>query len=268
MLNDKYEIRFCLIGHDNVGKKSLCGRLAKLKSTETKQLEYEDKIMSDEDMDKLLDQKDCKFKSLEEIILHERERLRIREITSFAKVYTVNNIYMEVKPYIVSKAKPILHSTNYHHEELENQDTAHRLNFDPVKEDLNEIFSSESPADEVYHLLLFVYDLTNFDSYLKAKAYYEMISSSMNLEVRSDVIVAFIANKVDAKKRMSAEEKVHYSSFFIENGFSPFEVSTLTFFNFERLFERLFLQLFDFKEEFQTQFFKEKFSNVLFLRHT
>ena len=160
----------------------------------------------------------------------------------------------------------------------------HKLDFTNLIKEIKSI-KSEIPQSENYkEVFLFCFDLSNYQSLERLKIYYEELCNLFQLDKSYK---ALIGNKLDNKKPMGNEE-VDLINFFrtrklddnllldqtnlnklLSDDIPYYEISTKNFFNFERFYERFFFDLFEKTDpEFQTQYFKERFRNIMVFKPT
>lgn len=268
----KVELKFLIFGYDKVGKKSIVKRLQLLKSTETKNIKVEAEIPKTPILKAMLRAPGNKFHSLKELKEAEANNVKIKKLTAFKKIFTLGEYYIEVSSMIMKKPEPIHFSDPQNVvEELEENEKAHKLKFDVVKQEVKEVLSTAgaSSFDNTYYIFTYVYDLANLDSFEKAKFYHSEISRTFGINSRNDCATLFIGNKVDIKTILNDTNKNIFYDFYSNSEAPYFEVSTSMYFNFERLFKNIFTTLIQPKRDgFKQHYFIEKLDNVLFERNT
>ena len=111
------------------------------------------------------------------------------------------------------------------------QEIQYYFNLPPMKKNCN-----------IDHLFFFVFDLKDFSSFEKLCVYFEELNKKFL--ITSNFKNVLIGNKVDQKKNLSDEEKEMFETFVSKYNLKYYEISTLSFFHFEKFFQNLF------KEEF------------------
>jgi len=115
--------------------------------------------------------------------------------------------------------------------------------------------------------LLFVFDLSKFDTFKKIQIYYEELDRQF--DIPKNHFKALIGNKVDKKRPFTHEEKEMVVNFINYHGFKYYEITTKMIFNFEKFFEAMFFELYINQDDFfRTQYFQERFTHILNCRQT
>ncbi len=107
------------------------------------------------------------------------------------------------------------------------QEIQYYFNLPPMKKNCN-----------IDHLFFFIFDLKDFSSFEKLCVYFEELNKKFL--ITSNFKNVLIGNKVDQKKNFSDEEKEIFESFISKYNLKYYEISTLSFFHFEKFFENLF----------------------------
>ena len=267
----KIKIKLLIFGYDNVGKKSITKRLAILNASETKVKLVKHEIPGTPLLKTIL-KTNNKFKDLAEVRKSEKKKAKEKDLCSFEKIYTIGKFYISISPVIMKKPEPILFTDQQNVlEELEENEKEHKLKFDVVKKEVKEITNNISDTedfnyDQVFYIFMFVYDLSNLDSFEKIKFYHSELERTFNISSNPNYGVVFLGNKVDNKLILSDQE-LPYKNFFDRNNLLNYEISTGMYFSFEKLFKGIYSNIIEPKNnELGTKFYKDKFDNVLFQR--
>ena len=284
------EIRYHIIGDDEVGKKSLCSRFEKLNSSETfkgKKIKIEVPPDLLDKLNKLEEYKQYESKVVEEIY---KTKLKEKSAVNFVKIFTISNVSIEKRFFIIPRAVPVTYiDSKAIVEELSDIEREYKLKFDKVKQEIKLILSSSNfnyfKNNYCYtkHVFLFVYDLSNPESLEKAVVYFEELNKTFKFTNNEDYSVVFFGNKLDIRipkkinKTLKDEDSEKDFDSIINNLMKKYgkekihhyDVSTKMFFSFENLQERMFEEVFiDYDPLFKEDYFKEKLLNILHLRKT
>eukprot|EP00340_Litonotus_pictus_P010671 CAMPEP_0170537322 /NCGR_PEP_ID=MMETSP0209-20121228/102644_1 /TAXON_ID=665100 ORGANISM="Litonotus pictus, Strain P1" /NCGR_SAMPLE_ID=MMETSP0209 /ASSEMBLY_ACC=CAM_ASM_000301 /LENGTH=798 /DNA_ID=CAMNT_0010838797 /DNA_START=45 /DNA_END=2438 /DNA_ORIENTATION=- len=234
-----------------------------------------------QEIKKILFSKDNNFRDENEIIFHEKNRIKIEKLCAFKKIISVEFTHLEFTNKIIKKPQPILISdTRNIIEELENNEKQHNLKFNVVKTDISDTIKETTKINaerdyKTIFVFLFMWDYSNFDSFEKVKFYYEEIDKVFKLSQDSsnpsyEMTTIFVGNKIDAKQNLSEDCIKSYESFFEKVNFPIYNISTASYFNFERFFESFFNECLSLKleENCREETFKKKLKNILFLNKT
>ena len=217
----KIEIKLIILGSEKVGKKSIVKRLKILNSSETKEIPFNNTIPNDSEIDKIFKLKQSKNKSKIQIKEEFKRDLELKKIAAFKKIFTIGEFYIEINPIIGVSPEPISDNDNQIVvEDLEEFEIAHKIKFDKVKKQIEDVFNgfydnsnnykTEENKDEnkqkiivfdhVFYLFAFAYDLSDLNSFEMMNYYYEKLENTFKLQKRSDVGIIFIGNKIDVKQ--------------------------------------------------------------------
>ncbi len=275
---NKVDIKFIILGHDNVGKKSFVKKLHAMNSSDTKEFKKEYQLPDKAQIKKVLFSKDNIFKDENELILFEKKQNKTKRMCDFKKFITIEFNHIEISSTIINKPLPILISDNRNIiDDLETGEKQHNFKFQNVKTHLNqkvnEIVKENKNRDfRSIVILLFMFDYSNLDSFEKIKFYYTEINKMYNFESMNNsdftMIPVFIGNKVDAKTVLPNDLKGIYDDYFKEITYKHYEISTAYYFNFEKFFKILFVDtivpLLSQATDFSQNIFLEKLDTILF----
>lgn len=275
---NKIDIKFIILGHDNVGKKSFVKKLHAMNSSDTKEIKKEYSLPDKAQIKKILFSKDNIFKDENELILYEKKLNKTKRICDFKKFINIEFNHIEISTCIINKPLPILISDNRNIiDDLESGEKQHNFKFQNVKthlnQKINEVVKENKNRDfKTFIILLFMFDYSNLDSFEKIKFYYSEVSKMYKLEDISDsdfrIIPVFIGNKVDAKTVLPNDLKGIYEDYFKAISYKHYEISTAYYFNFERFFKLLFtdtiLPLLPQENDYSKNIFMEKLETILF----
>lgn len=200
------EIRYYLIGVENVGKKSIAKRFEKLSSSETikgKPIKLE---ISKEMLRKLGKLHENRNRSNEEIKQIYLEKLKEQSLTNFVKLFTISNLSIEKKVNIVSNPEPIAYNDAKEIvEELDEIERTYKIRFDNVKQEIKKLiklpnFNHNKLNDlSTKHVFLFIYDLSNPETLEKIIIYFEQLNKEFDFFNNPDYYPIFIGNKIDIR---------------------------------------------------------------------
>ena len=266
----KYEINILLIGHDQVGKKSFAKRLKGMNSSETKEIKKEFKIPNDSEIKAILHQKGNLFNSKEEVILYEKKRNKEDKLCSFRKTILVEFTQIDIVSHIIRKPQI----------KRENEDNQFKeyLNFQRTKTHLSSILSDTTKANilkecKTIFVFCFLYDYSNYDSFEKMKIYYNELSNSFKFQTDAEnycSIGLFLGNKIDSKQVLPEDLQNNYINFFNDQSFFNLDISTASYYSFEKFFKQFFDKCLKntLDEQVRTKEFEEKFDSILFSQKT
>ena len=174
-----------------------------------------------------------------------------------SKLFNVNKSKIVIKPYYLFPAEEI--SDFYTGEENPEReyivDTNPKLTMKGIIKDLynlknnkNTILNMDNLTGYkiyIYNFFIFLYDLSNFNSFETMKKYLEKINtkfSTTNIEENS--ITCVIGNKKDKKIKYDKEQEIQFNEFIKSfNNLYIMEISTKPFFNFDKFFYELFFTI-------------------------
>lgn len=208
------EIRYYLIGDEYVGKKSICNRFQKLNASETilgKEIKLE---ATEAQMKAFRRLEENKLKSNEEIKESIIQKLKEKISTNFIKIYTISNLSLEHRFFIPSRASPITYSDGKDIvEELDELEKTYKLKFENTKAEISTFIKQpnfnyfKTNSNEVRHVFIFVYDLSDEESLEKAIIYFEQLNKTFDFFNHDNYHVVFLANKIDIRTNLIKNNK-------------------------------------------------------------
>lgn len=201
---DSTEIRFYLIGPSDVGKKSLARRFYKLNASKTiigREIEFN---LDDRFLKKLQNKDENKNKTLFDIKQNEIAKIENFECVNFYKIYTSKSNSLEFRFFIPSLPTSINYSDGKSAiEELNEFEKKHNLKFDSFNQEMDNYIKSpnynyfKTNYTETYHVLLFIYDITNIDTLIECNLYFEQLNKIYNLvdyDIEKDILERNVIN--------------------------------------------------------------------------
>ena len=274
---DNIELRIVLIGEVGVGKKSIVKRFKMLTCTETKDYYKKNNTIIDvnnyhihkktknetKEKDKNKDKentnsninndenkkKDQMAESLKEEI--ERKKMIMRreekrtELMSFCKIYKINTNNIELHFYPCIEAQPLAYDYEFREDdEFYEFEKENKITLKPLIKQLKHIIlkQAENPNSQVEFIILFVFDLSNVNSFEKLLIYFSQIEKHFKLSNNFKIVL--VGNKIDKKAIMSTEQKEGIDNLINQLNSKYYEISTLMFFPFEAFFEKLIIDNF------------------------
>ncbi len=189
------------------------------------------------------------------------------DFCNFVKVITVAKHVIELKFFRIPPASPILFNDKFM-DNLEENERTHKLKFDKVKLGIDQVNNMNPKLPfGLKSTLIFVFDLSNFESFKKLQIYYEELDKQF--DIARNHFRVLIGNKVDKKKPFNREQEELLNNFKIDNSLKYYEITTKMICNFEKLFETMFFELYmDCDDFFKSTYFQERFNHVLNFRQT
>lgn len=284
---ENIEIRVCLIGEPNVGKHSIISRFKILNASNT--VNWKNPIIDSTPLERNVTYSANMYENPQQVYENNMNKIseeKIKSISSkikansnnnFIKILTVSKFRFELKFFPISSADVDIQDNKMKEEEEEDEELEkdHKLNFNKVISGIEKVINLPTTVQgaELRILFLFVYDITNFpESFEKIKIYFTELKDTVEAKsFNATKHIALIGNKVDSIPKQFDRKEVN--NFLRENSSSSFinyyEISTKMFFSFEKFFEKIFFDIFgEMYDAFLTDYFRERFSNVLSLRET
>lgn len=272
---ENLELRVCLIGEQDVGKRSMISRYRMLNTSQTITWNNSHKNQIEKAQSNLGNY-DSNIRSQDENKINknknENKTSTQDSLNNFSKILTVSKYRIELKFFPISSAVLDLKENKVNDDEEEDEEVEkdHKLNFNKAKSDIEKIVNLPTKnGAELKIIFLFVFDMNNFpESFEKIKIYRDELKDSIqSRNFLSNNYNALIGNKVDAIPRNFDRREVN--NYLRETDLQYYEISTKMFFSFEKFFEKMFFDLFaNMNEDFNSEYFRERFHNVLLLRET
>ena len=273
---DNIDLRIVLIGEVGVGKRTIVKRFKILNCTETKDFYKKnnkkiidkkkikvinDKTNKDKDntntisnTNTLNDNKSKKRNELAEILREEEEQKKIQirreekrlELMSFSKIYKINMNNLEIHFYPCIEAQPLAYDYEFREDdEFYEFEKEYKITIKPLVKQLEQIIlkQSDNPNSQVEFIFLFVFDLSDINSFERLLLYFSQIEKHFKLS--SNFKIALIGNKMDKKVPMNNEQKEGIDNLITQLNSKYYEISSLMFFPFENFFENLIMDHFN-----------------------
>ena len=202
-----------------------------------------------------------------------------------SKLYNVNKSKIIVKPYYIFPGEEF---PDYYTKEDENTNPDYIIEGNPkitMKGVISDLFNLKNNQMTVinidklagykifiYNFFIFLYDLSNFNSFEMMKNYFMKINSKLNItDIEDNCITCIIGNKNDKKQNLEKEEESKFNEFAkAYNNLYISEISTKPFFNFEKFFYELFFTILTKYHEklFLEDDFRSNFESISLTRTT
>ena len=97
----------------------------------------------------------------------------------------------------------------------------------------------------IYNFFIFLYDLSDFESFETMRKYFEKINTKINTtNIEENSISCIIGNKKEKKIKYDKEQEIKFNEFIKSyNNLYLMEISTKPFFNFDKFFYELFFTI-------------------------
>jgi len=291
---DNIELRIVLIGEVGVGKRTIVKRFKILNCTETKDFYVKknktiidkkkikvinDKTNKDKDNTNTLsntntlnDNKSKKRNELAEILKEEEEQKKIQmrreekrlELMSFSKIYKINMNNLEIHFYPCIEAQPLAYDYEFREDdEFYEFEKEYKITIKPLIKQLEQIIlkQSDNPNSQVGFIFLFVFDLSDINSFERLLLYFSQIEKHFKLS--TNFKIALIGNKMDKKVPMNNEQKEGIDNLITQLNSKYYEISSLMFFPFENFFENLIMDHFSDLPILSSEVAKKYFHEIL-----
>jgi len=201
-----------------------------------------------------------------------------------AKLFNINKSKIILKPFYIFPAEELpdyYNNTDNNDEDfIIEGDT--KISLKGIINDINKKLNMKRTMIEedklsgykifIYNLFIFIYDLSNFDSFENLILYYDKINNKYDINNNDEnFITCIIGNKKDKKANLSKEQENKYNEFIKKNNSSfNYEISTKPFFNFDKFFYDFFLETLNYYHEslFNEYNFKVNFGKIALNRNT
>ena len=214
-------------------------------------------------------------KALEE----KRNKLVMKSLVKYpSKLFNVNKSKIVVKPYYLFPAEemPDFYINEENSEREYIIEGNHKITMKGIINDLyrlkrnkNTIVSLDKLTGYkiyIYNFFIFLYDLSDFNSFETMKKYFEKINTKLNItDIEENSITCIIGNKKDKKIKYEKEQEKEFNEFIKSfNNLYIMEISTKPFFNFDKFFYELFFTILTKYHEklFSEEDFKSNFESI------
>ena len=174
-----------------------------------------------------------------------------------SKLFNVNKSKIVIKPFYIFPGE----ETSDFYLNEENAETEYFLDSNPkinIKGVITDLFNLKNNKAtilnidkltgyniNIYNFFIFLYDLSNFNSFELMKKYFEKIITKFNISnLEDNCITCIIGNKKDKKSKFDKEQEIQFNEFVKQyNNLYLMEISTKPYFNFNKFFYELFFSV-------------------------
>ena len=201
-----------------------------------------------------------------------------------SKLFNVNKSKIVIKPFYIFPGEEV--SDFYVNED--NSETDYLIDSNPkinLKGVITDLFKLKNNKTTVvnldkltgykiyiYNFFIFLYDLSDFNSFETMKKYFEKIIQKFNItNIEENCITCIIGNKVDKKTKYEKEQEIAFNEFVkSHNNLYLMEIATKPFFNFDKFFYELFFTILTKYHEklFSEEDFRTNFESISLNRTT
>ena len=274
------EFRIFLIGEKGVGKKSFINRLSKLHCTKTL---YPDKKLNKksekvQSQNSVNEKESTREETLKNRSLQNEEKSTVidNEETP-GKLYNILKYKIAFKPFYIKEADKLTfdYIPKFEDDSDYEIEKAKKISFRLVKQEISDCLIDTNlciPIKNlgnykitIENLFVFIFDLSNFETFEAIMLYYSTIAKKFHLdEANSGISGVLIGNKIDKKLLFDLRQQKIFSTFLNKSGMNYYEISTRPYFTFEKFFEMLFIDLYGkFRSHFQSEEFNNKLNVIL-----
>ena len=195
-----------------------------------------------------------------------------------AKLFNVNKSKIVIKPYYLFPGEEI--SDFYPTEENSNPEYAidgnPKQSMKGIITDLYQLKNNKTTIVNldkltgykiyIYNFFIFLYDLSDFESFETMRKYFEKINTKLNTtDIEDNNISCIIGNKKEKKIKYDKDQEIKFNEFIKSyNNLYLMEISTKPFFNFDKFFYELFFTILSKYHEklFAEQDFRANFESI------
>ena len=143
-----------------------------------------------------------------------------------------------------------------------------------MKKDINKIMDLKKTVIDIdklsgytiyiYHIFLFIYDMTNYSSFETLMKYFERFESKYDITNDETIIPCIIGNKKDKNILFNEEQNKTFTEFVNKYNLKYYEISTKPFYNFSKFYSQLIIDNFSpMHATFQENNFKEELRKII-----
>lgn len=193
-----------------------------------------------------------------------------------SKLFNIFKIKMLFKPYYITPAEDLLYDSNPKDDEDSDYEfeKEYRLNIKGMKKDINKIMDLKKTVIDIdklsgytiyiYHIFLFIYDMTNYSSFETLMKYFERFESKYDITNDETIIPCIIGNKKDKNILFNEEQNKTFTEFVNKYNLKYYEISTKPFYNFSKFYSQLIIDNFSpMHATFQENNFKEELRKII-----
>ena len=191
-------------------------------------------------------------------------------------LFNIHKSKICIKPFFILPAEKISYDYTPNEDDTDNElDNDLKLSFKGIKNDIKNIINNKKTIIEddklygyrisIYNIFLFIYDMSDFNSFESILHYYDLIEGNFNILDSYNLIPFVIGNKMDQKKILFSEKQTIFNDFLKEHNLSFFEISTKPYFNFDKFFSDFLLKFINkYHENLYNEYnFKLDFQKIL-----
>ena len=203
------------------------------------------------------------------------ERPPIPEIP--AKLFNINKAKICIKPYYILPPEKLDFDYNPEGDDSDNEiDTEFNVSFKGIKYDIKKIINNNKTIIEeekligykiyVYNIFFFIYDMSDFDTFDAILKYYTLLENKFQISDKENSIIYLIGNKKDKKVLLDIEQVTRLNQFLKDNNIPFYEISTRSYFNFDKFFIEFILKALSKNHKYLTKedSFKFEFEKIAY----
>ena len=201
-----------------------------------------------------------------------------------SKLFNVNKTKIVIKPYYIFPGEEVP-EINENDENTNPEyiiDTIPKITMKGIINDLYNLKNKKTTIINleklsgysvyIYNFFIFLYDLSDFNSFETMKKYFEKINDKFNItNIEENSISCIIGNKKDKKIKLAKEQEIKFNKFIKSfNNLYLAEISSKPFYNFDKFFYDLFFTILSKYHDklFSEQDFRSNFETVSLNRTT
>ena len=170
-----------------------------------------------------------------------------------AKLFNINKAKICIKPYYILPPEKLDFDYNPDADDSDNEiDTEFNVSFKGIKYDVSRIINNKKTIIEeynlvgykiyVYNIFFFIYDMSDFDTFEAILKYYTLLENKFKISQNENSIIYLVGNKKDKKVLLDIEQVTSLNQFLKENNIPFYEISTRSYFNFDKFFVEFILK--------------------------
>ena len=198
-----------------------------------------------------------------------------------AKLFNINKSKICIKPYYILPPEKLDFDYNPDADYSDNEiDTEFNVSFKGVKYDVRKIISNKKTIIEeekltgykisVYNIFLFVYDMSDFDTFEAILKYFSLLEKKFQISQMENSIIYLIGNKKDKKVLLDIDQVTSLNQFLKDNNIPFYEISTRSYFNFDKFFIEFIIKALskNHKDLIKEDTFKSEFEKIAYNKPT
>ena len=170
-----------------------------------------------------------------------------------AKLFNINKVKLCIKPYYILPPEKLDFDYNPDGDDSDNEiDTEFNVSLKGVKYDVRRIIYNKKTIIEeeklmgykiyVYNMFFFIYDMSDFDTFDAILKYYTLLENKFQISQKENSIIYLVGNKKDKKELLDIDQVTSLNQFLKDNNIPFYEISTRSYFNFDKFFIEFILK--------------------------